>query len=257
MGSATKPRGNRLTSHGALRAGPARGGHPRGTGTPGTPALTLRAGTGAGSGAGTAPHGARAAAPPLPRTDGPGPAAAPRVAGTATDPSRATGATGCWDITEPASIKVAFLVQPRCLCPARGGDRGRTLRPGHLLLPGHCPQPVTSSGWWPCLPCPPCRDSVSRPQPVPPPGPMATLRVPPCATGPVPAPPAPCSGHGGGEGPVALAVGRERLGAPGTSLARGSAVPSRGWPVAAPRGRGSPAGAGAGQGRFPPLVTRR
>uniref|UniRef100_A0A8C3QQU3 ACB domain-containing protein n=1 Tax=Cyanoderma ruficeps TaxID=181631 RepID=A0A8C3QQU3_9PASS len=83
--------------------------------------------------------------PPPPRTDGPGPAAAPRVAGTATGPSRATGATGCWDITEPASIKVAFLVQPRCLCPARGGDRGQTLQPGHLPLPGHCPQPVTSS----------------------------------------------------------------------------------------------------------------
>lgn len=84
-------------------------------------------------------------------------------------------------------------------------------------------------------------------QAVSPAGSMPTLRVP-------PVPPGPCQRHPHPVGDPA--GGRERLGTPAPSW-RGVQRCHPGVPGSLAPGRGSPAGVGAGQGRFPPLVTQR
>ncbi|XP_071306888.1 acyl-CoA-binding domain-containing protein 4 isoform X1 [Agelaius tricolor] len=112
------------------------------------------------------------------------------------------------DITEPASIKVAFSVQPRCLCPpARGGECGQTLRPQPLSPAGH---PLSLLGH----PLSPCR---------------VRLQAPACP------PPAGCNAHPeGATGPRSGGGGGEAPGLPGTSV--------RGYPVRGWAGRVAPAG---------------
>nr|XP_054505750.1 acyl-CoA-binding domain-containing protein 4 isoform X2 [Agelaius phoeniceus] len=123
------------------------------------------------------------------------------------------------DITEPASIKVAFSVQPRCLCPpARGGECGQTLRPQPLSPAGH---PLSLLGH----PLSPCR---------------VRLQAPACP------PPAGCNAHPeGATGPRSGGGGGEAPGLPGTSV-RG--CPVRGWAGRVPPAGSSPREAAAAPG---------